>query len=79
MSDVTTRGPANPSRIIFVATALIGVAVGFGTADIRWFTLAVIASAALLCTGYGLIRRRLGWKPLNVEYLVDLMRVISPP
>jgi hypothetical protein len=78
MSDVTTRGPANPSRIIFVATALIGVAVGFGTGDIGWFTLAVVGSAALLCTGYGLFRRRLGWKPLNVDYLADLMRVISP-
>ena len=78
MSDVTPRGPANPSRIIFVTTALIGVAVGFGTGDIRWFTLAVIGSAAVLCTVYSLIRRRLGWTPLNVDYLVDLMRVISP-
>ena len=78
MSDVTPRGPANPSRIIFVTTALIGVAVGFGTGDIRWFTLAVIGSAAVLCTVYSLIRPRLGWTPLNVDYLVDLMRVISP-
>ena len=79
MSDMTTRGPANPSRIIFVTTVLISVAVGFGTGDIRWFMLTVIGSAALLCTGYGLLRRRLGWRPLNVEYLADRMRVISPP
>ncbi|MCJ2133736.1 hypothetical protein MKK69_06565 [Methylobacterium sp. J-026] len=78
MSDVTTRGPAHPSRIIFGTTALIGIAVGFGTGDIGWFTLAVVGSAILLCTVYGLLRRRLGWRPLNVEYLADLMHVISP-
>ncbi|MCJ2067591.1 hypothetical protein MKK75_02030 [Methylobacterium sp. J-030] len=78
MSDVTTRGPAHPSWIIFVATAPIGIAVGFGTGDIGWFTLAIVASATLLCTVYGLMRRRLGWRPLNADYLADLMRVISP-
>lgn len=79
MSDVTTRGPDDPSKIIFVTTALFSAAVGFGTGDIAWFMLAVIASAPLLCVSYGLIRRWLDWKPLNVGYLADLVRVISPP
>jgi hypothetical protein len=79
MSDVTTRGPRNPSKIIFLTTALFGIAIGFGTGNIAWFMLAVIASATLLCGGYALVRRRLGWKPLNGEYLFDLVRVISPP
>jgi len=78
MSDVTTRGPRDPSKIIFVATALFGIAIGFGTGDIKWFTLAVIGCATLLCGGYALVRRWLGWKPLNGDYLFDLVRVISP-
>ncbi len=78
MSDMTTRGPRNPSQIIFVTVALIGIAVGFATASLVWFTLAVIGSAALTCAGYGLIRRRLGWKPLNGEYLSNLLYVLSP-
>ncbi|MBE7204606.1 MAG: hypothetical protein INR70_43360 [Parafilimonas terrae] len=78
MSDVTTRGPGHPSRIIFVATSLFGVAVGFASGDLVWFTLAVIGCAAVLCVGYGLIRRRLGWKPLSADYLFDLMRVLGP-
>ena len=57
----------------------LGIAIGFGTGNIAWFMLAVIASATLLCGGYALVRRRLGWKPLNGEYLFDLVRVISPP
>lgn len=78
MSDVTTRGPGHPSRIIFVTASLSGAAVGFGTGDLKWFTLAVIGCAAVLCTGYGLIRRRLGWKPLSADYLSDLIRVLGP-
>lgn len=78
MSDVTTRGPRNPSQIIFVTVALFGTAVGFATASLVWFTLAVLGSAALTCAGYGLIRRRLGWKPLNGEYLSNLLYVLSP-
>ncbi|MEG9529007.1 MAG: hypothetical protein MIL41_25105 [Hyphomicrobiales bacterium] len=79
MSDVTTRGPRDPSKIIFVTTALFSIAVGFGTRDIAWFMLAVVASATLLCGGYALVRRWLGWKPLDGDYLFDLVRVISPP
>lgn len=78
MSDMTTRGPRNPSRIIFVTVALFGTAVGFATASLAWFTLAVLGSAALTCAGYGLIRRRLGWKPLSGEYLFNLLHVLSP-
>ena len=79
MSDVTTRGPRDPNKIIFVTTALFSIAVGFGTGDIAWFMLAVIASATLMCGGYALARRKLGWKPLDGDYLFDLVRVISPP
>jgi hypothetical protein len=76
MSDVTTRGPDHPSRIIFVTTVLFGV--GFSTGSVAWFTLAVIACAGGLCAGYGLARRWLGWRPLNGDYLFDLVRVIGP-
>ena len=78
MSDMTTRGPRNPSRIIFVTVALFGSTVGFATASLAWFTLAVLGSAALTCAGYGLIRRRLGWKPLSGEYLSNLIYVVIP-
>jgi hypothetical protein len=79
MSDVTTRGPRDPSRTIFVTTALFSIAVGFVTRDIAWFMLAVVASATLMCGGYALVRRWLGWKPLDGDCLFDLVRVISPP
>ena len=78
MSNETVRGPKNPSRIIFVTTTLVGVAVGLSTGHIGWFTLAVIGCASVLCAGYGLIRGRLGWRPLNGDDLFNLLRVISP-
>jgi hypothetical protein len=79
MSDVTTRGPRDPSKIIFVTTALFSIVVAFVTQDFAWFMLAVVGSAALLCGGYALVRRWLSWKPLDGDYLFDLVRVISPP
>lgn len=78
MSHETARGPKNPSRIIFVTTTLFGVAVGLVTGHIGWFTLAVIGCASVLSAGYGLIRRRLGWQPLNGDDLFNLIHVIGP-
>lgn len=78
MSDVVTRGPRNPSRLIFVATALVGAATGIVTGDFWLFTLAVLGTALLLCLSYTLVRRWLGWAPLKVDDLFDMVRLLSP-
>jgi hypothetical protein len=72
------RGPRHPSRLIFVSVAFVGSAIGIVTGDFRLFFLAVILSTILLCSGYALIRRRLGWQPLNFDYLFELLRILSP-
>ena len=78
MSDSTARGPRNPSRLIFVATALVGIATGFATGDVGAFILAVLICGTVLCTGYALVRRRLGWRPLNGDALFEMVRLLSP-
>lgn len=78
MSDILARGPAHPSRLIFVSVAVLATVVGLGTGDIRLFFLTVVACTVLLCTGYAVIRRRLGWKPLSFDYLFELLRLLSP-
>jgi hypothetical protein len=78
MSDFLARGPEHPSRLIFVSVAVIATAIGIVTGDIRLFFLTVIGGAVLLCTGYAVIRRRLGWKPLSFDYLFELLRLLSP-
>lgn len=78
MSNILARGPDHPSRLVFVSVALAAIAVGIGTGDIRLFFLAVIGCAVLFCTGYALIRRRFGWKPLSFDYLFELIRLLSP-
>ena len=78
MSDFLTHGPRNPSRLIVIATALVGAATGLATGDIRLFFLAVLGCALLLCLSYALIRRRLGWEPLNADALFEVLRLLSP-
>ncbi|MCJ2093242.1 hypothetical protein MKK67_12190 [Methylobacterium sp. J-072] len=78
MSDVITRGPQNPSRLIFVTTALVGAATGFATGNFGLFCLAVLGCATLLCASYALVRRWLGWAPLKVDDLFEMMRLLSP-
>ena len=78
MSDIPARGPEHPNRLIFVSVALVATAVGIGTGNIRLFFLTVIGCTTVLCAGYGLIRRRLGWKPLSFDYLFELLRLLSP-
>ncbi len=72
------RGPRHPNRAIFVSVALFGSAIGIVTADLRAFALAIVLSTLLLCAGYALIRRRLGWQPLSFDYLFALIHVLSP-
>ncbi len=71
MSDVITRGPQKPGRLIFIATALVGIATAFITGDIVRFALAVLGCASLLSVSYALVARRLGWQPLKVGELFD--------
>ncbi|MCJ2123566.1 hypothetical protein [Methylobacterium sp. J-077] len=78
MSDVITRGPKNPSRLIFVATALVGGATGIGTGNFELFALAVLGCALVLCLSYALIRRWLGWAPLKGDDLFEMVRLLSP-
>ncbi|SDM20494.1 hypothetical protein SAMN05216360_101183 [Methylobacterium phyllostachyos] len=78
MSDILARGPEHPSRLIFVSIAVIATVIGIGTGDIRLFFLTVAACTVLLCTGYAVIRRWLGWKPLSFDYLFELLRLLSP-
>lgn len=78
MSDTVASGPRAPSRLVFVATAVIASAVGLVTGDIRDFMLAVVACAVLLCTGYALLRRLLGWRPLSFDDLFSLVRLLAP-
>ncbi|MDP4025218.1 hypothetical protein Q8W71_21545 [Methylobacterium sp. NEAU 140] len=76
MSDTMARGPRNPSRVIFVVTAVVSVATGLITGDISTFILTVIGSALLLCGTYAVIRRWLGWKPLSFDYLSEMIRLL---
>jgi drug/metabolite transporter (DMT)-like permease len=78
MSDLIARGPRNPSRLIFVATALVGAATGFATGDFGLFCLAVLGCAILLSVSYALVRRWLGWEPLKVDDLFEVVRLLSP-
>ncbi|KNY21555.1 hypothetical protein [Methylobacterium sp. ARG-1] len=78
MSDLIARGPRNPSRLIFVATALVGAATGFATGNFGLFCLAVLGCAILLSASYALVRRWLGWEPLKIDDLFDVVRLLSP-
>lgn len=78
MSDTLAPGPRHPSRLVFVATAAIAGAVGVVTGDIRAFALAFLGSVVLLCAGYALLRRLLGWRPLSFDYLFHLIGVLHP-
>ncbi|AWB22728.1 hypothetical protein DA075_18975 [Methylobacterium currus] len=77
-SDRVGTGPQHPSRIIFVTTVVVAGAVGLVTGKFLSFVLALVGCAALLCAGYALVRRRLGWKPLDVDYLLHLIGVMHP-
>ena len=78
MSDLIARGPRNPSRLIFIATALVGAATGFATGSFGSFCLAVLACVILLSASYALVRRWLGWEPLKADDLFEVMRLLSP-
>lgn len=78
MSDFLRTGPQHPSRIIFVTTAIVAAVVGLVTGKALPFMLALVGCAAVLCTGYALIRRRLGWKSLDGEYLFRLIGILHP-
>ncbi|MCJ2060311.1 hypothetical protein MKL09_27770 [Methylobacterium sp. J-048] len=78
MSDVVTHGPRNPSRLIFIATALVGAATGLITGDFGLFALAVLGCASLLSLSYALVQRHLGWRPLKFGELFDMVWLLSP-
>lgn len=44
MSDPVAPGPRHPSRLVFIATAVIASAVGLASGDIRAFALAFFGS-----------------------------------
>lgn len=78
MSDPVAPGPRHPSRLVFIATAVIASAVGLATGDIRVFALAFFGSVVVLCVSYALLRRLLGWRPLSFDYLFHLIGVLHP-
>ncbi|MFH6783021.1 MULTISPECIES: hypothetical protein [Methylobacterium] len=78
MSDFLETGPQHPSRIIFVTTVIVAAVVGLVTGKVLPFVLALVGCAAVLCTAYALIRRRLGWKSLDADYLFRLIHVLHP-
>jgi len=78
MSDIITRGPKNPGRLIFVTTALVGIATGFATGDLGLFAKAVVGCGLLLSLGYVLVRRWLGWTPLTFDDLSAVVQLLSP-
>ncbi len=78
MSDTVAAGPHHPSRLVFVATAVIASAVGLVTGDIRAFGLAFLGAVVLLCAGYALLRRIFGWRPLSFDKLFHLIGVLHP-
>jgi uncharacterized membrane protein YjjP (DUF1212 family) len=78
MSEPVESGPRHPSRLVFVATAVIASAAGLATGDIRAFVLAFLASVVLLCASYALLRRVLGWRPLSFDDLFHLIGVLHP-
>ncbi|KMO44244.1 hypothetical protein VQ03_04805 [Methylobacterium tarhaniae] len=78
MSEFAGPGPQHPNRIIFVTTVVVAVSTWLVTGNVLYFMLALVGCAALLCAGYALIRRRLGWKPLDADYLFHLIGVLHP-
>lgn len=78
MSDAVSRGPRNPSRLVVVASVVAAAAVGLLTGRVWAFTVALVGCAALLCAGYAVLRRRLGWKPLEADDLLRLIGVMHP-
>lgn len=78
MSDFIKTGPQHPSRIIFLTTVIVAAVIGLMTGKALPFVLALVGCAAVLCTSYGLVRRRLGWKSLDVDYLFRLVHVLHP-
>ncbi len=78
MSDFLRTGPQHPSRIIFLTIVIVAAAVGLVTGRVMPFVLAFVGCTAVLCTGYALVRRRLGWKPLDADYLSSLIFFLHP-
>jgi hypothetical protein len=78
MPDAVIPGPRHPSRIVFVATAAIGTAVGLFTGSVLAFTLAILGSVVLLSAGYAILRRLLGWRPLSFDDLFHVIGLMLP-
>jgi len=78
MSKPIEVGPRHPSRAIFIATVVIAAVVGVVTGRVGAFMLALIGCATVLCAGYALIRRLLGWRPLDFDYLTNFLGILHP-
>ena len=64
--------------VLGVIGYLVGAATGFATGDFGLFCLAVLGCAILLSASYALVRRWLGWEPLKVDDLFEVVRLLSP-
>lgn len=78
MMDIVRQGPKNPSRLIFLITALVAITTAIVTGEIRTFIWTTISCAVLLCLFYSVIRRYLPWAPLSDNYLIEITRLIFP-
>ncbi|GJE26445.1 hypothetical protein [Methylobacterium organophilum] len=66
------RGPRYPTGAIMSLAVLIGIAAWLSTAKPSYFILAALVSMIAFSVLYSLVRKRLGWRPLDLEALPNL-------